>query len=152
MPRRMKLLMSGMGAVLAVLSVMTGLLWSQLQALDRRTVLDEAYVNCYNKELFQTAECQLSGVDYGSPWYEGGQDLALEFTLRPVQQFKGWSVLGYTAEIQGRAAPWWLEAGGQPCRAAKFLVHPAFSIMNTGSYFSNLGSGRARAMDPNCGR
>ena len=41
MPRRMKLLMSGMGAVLAVLSVMTGLLWSQLQALDRRTVLDE---------------------------------------------------------------------------------------------------------------
>jgi DNA-binding XRE family transcriptional regulator len=114
MPRRMKLLMSGMGAVLAVLSVMTGLLWSQLQALDRRTVLDEAYVNCYNKELFQTAECQLSGVDYGSPWYEGGQDLALEFTLRPVQQFKGWSVLGYTAEIQGRAAPWWLEPGGQP--------------------------------------
>ena len=114
MPRRMKLLMSGMGAVLAVLSVMTGLLWSQLQALDRRTVLDEASVNCYNKELFQTAECQLSGVDYGSPWYEGGQDLALEFTLRPIQQFKGWSVLGYTAEIQGRAAPWWLEPGGQP--------------------------------------
>jgi transposase InsO family protein len=23
-----------------------------------------------------------------------------------------------------------------PCRAAKFLVHPAFSLMNTGSYFS----------------
>ena len=114
MPRRMKLLMSGMGAVLAVLAVMTGLLWSQLQALDRRTVLDEAYVNCYNKELFQTAECQLSDMEFDFLWYEGDQDLTLDFTLRPVKQLKGWSIVGYTAVIQSRPKPWWLEPEGQP--------------------------------------
>ena len=117
-PRRMKLLLSGMGAALVILSVMTGLLWSLVQTLKLQTVLNEDYVDCHNRELFQTAECQLSGVDFGSLWYEGTQDLILDFTLRPVKQFKGWNVIGYTAVILSRAEPWWLEPGGQPSDSA----------------------------------
>ena len=75
--------------------------------------LNEEYVSCYHRELFQTAECRLSDIELGFPWYEGDQDLTLDFTLRPVKQFKGWSVLGYTAIIQSRAPIWWLN-GGQP--------------------------------------
>lgn len=89
------------------------MLWSQVLSLERQTALNEEYVSCYHRELFQTAECRLSDIELGFPWYEGDQDLTLDFTLRPVKQFKGWSVLGYTAIIQSRAPIWWLN-GGQP--------------------------------------
>lgn len=112
-PRRMKLLLAGLGAALLILAILVGTLWSQVRVLEQQTALNEDYVSCYDRELFQTAECELSDMDYGSPWYEGGQDLTLDFTLRPVKQFKGWEVIGYTARIQGRAAPWWL-GEGQP--------------------------------------
>ena len=114
MSRRMKLLLAGMGAALLILAILVGTLWSQVLALSRQAVLDEDYVSCYDRELFQTAECRLSDMELGSPWYEGDQDLTLDFSLRPVQQFKGWEVIGYTARIQGRNVPWWLEPGGQP--------------------------------------
>lgn len=113
-PRRIKLLLAGLGAAVLILAVIVGTLWSQVLALSRQAALDEDYVLCYNRELFQTAECELSDMDYGFLWYEGDQDLTLDFTLRPVKQFKGWTVIGYTARIQGRAKPWWLEPGGQP--------------------------------------
>lgn len=112
-PRRMKLLLAGMGAAILVLAILVGTLWSQVRVLEQQTALNEDYVLCYDRELFQIAECTLSDMDYGSPWYEGDQDLTLEFTLRPVKQFKDWEVIGYTARIQGRAAPWWL-GEGQP--------------------------------------
>lgn len=112
--KRAKIFLAGMGAAILILVIAVGVLWSQVQALERQTVLDEDYVSCYHRELFQTAECELSDMDYGSPWYEGDQDLTLDFTLRPVKQFKGWEVIGYTAHIQGRNAPWWLVPGGQP--------------------------------------
>ena len=112
--RRMKLLLAGMGASILILAVLVGTLWSRIQALELQTVLDEGYVQCYDRELFQTAECQLSDIELGFPWYEGDQDLTLDFTLRPVKQFKGWNVVGYTAVIYSRAEPWWLEPGGQP--------------------------------------
>lgn len=111
--RRIKLLLAGLGAAVLILAVLVGALWSQVRTLERLTVLDEDYVMCYHRELFQTAECELSEMELGFPWYEGDQDLTLDFTLRPVKQFKGWEVIGYTAEIQGRAPIWWLD-GGQP--------------------------------------
>lgn len=113
-PRRLNLLLTGMGAAILLLAILVGTLWSQVRVLKQQTALNEDYVSCYDRELFQAAECTLSDMDYGSPWYEGGQDLTLEFTLRPVKQFKGWEVIGYTARIQGRNAPCWLEPGGQP--------------------------------------
>ena len=113
-PRWQTLLLAGMGAALVILSVLTGILWSQLQELKLQTVLNEDYVDCRNRELFQTAECTLSDIEPGFLWYEGDQDLTLNFTLRPVKQFKGWNVIGYTVIIQSRPAPWWLEPGGQP--------------------------------------
>lgn len=113
-PRWQTLLLAGMGAALVILSVLTGILWSQLQELKLQTVLNEDYVDCRNRELFQTAECTLSDIEPGFLWYEGDQDLTLNFTLRPVKQFKGWNVIGYTVVIQSRPAPWWLEPGGQP--------------------------------------
>ena len=54
-PKRMKALLIGMGAVLAILSVLTGILWSQIRALELQIVLSEGYVECYDRELFQTA-------------------------------------------------------------------------------------------------
>ena len=130
-----------MGTAILILAILVGTLWSQVRVLEQQTVLNEDYVLCYDRELFQIAECTLSDMDYGSPWYEGDQDLTLEFTLRPVKQFKDWEfgfpqargnqdltltftlepirlfkdweVIGYTARIQGRAAPWWL-GEGQP--------------------------------------
>lgn len=113
-PRKQKFLLAGIVTVLAVLAVLVGSLWSQIQALQRQTVLDEDYVDCYDRELFQTAECRLSDIDLGFLWYEGDQDLTLDLTLRPVKQFKGWTVLGYTATVQSRPPIWWLEPGGQP--------------------------------------
>ncbi|WP_251318870.1 helix-turn-helix domain-containing protein [Flintibacter muris] len=110
---RAKALLAGMGAALLILAVLVGMLWSQVLSLERQTALNEEYVSCYHRELFQTAECRLSDIELGFPWYEGDQDLTLDFTLRPVKQFKGWSVLGYTAIIQSRAPIWWLN-GGQP--------------------------------------
>lgn len=112
-PRRIKLLLAGMGAALLILAILVGTLWAQVRTLERLTVLDEDYVMCYHRELFQTAECKLSDMELGFPWYEGDQDLTLDFTLRPVKQFKGWNVIGYTVEIQGRAPIWWL-GEGQP--------------------------------------
>ena len=117
-PKRMKALLIGMGAVLAILSVLTGILWSQIRALELQIVLSEGYVECYDRELFQTAECAPGDMELGFPWYEGDQDLTLDFTLRPVKQFKGWNVIGYTAVILSRAEPWWLEPGGQPSDSA----------------------------------
>lgn len=117
-PRWQKLLLAGMGAVLAILSVLTGILWSQTQTLKRQTVLNEEYIGCYDRELFQTAECTLSDIDFGFLWYEGDQDLTLDFTLRPVKQLKGWSVVGYSAVILSRPGPWWLEPEGQPDTSA----------------------------------
>lgn len=111
--RRQKFLLAGMGAAILILAILVGTLWSQVLTLRRQTALDEDYTLCYHRELFQIAECALSDMDYGSPWYEGDQDLTLEFTLRPVKQFKGWEVIGYTARIQGRNPPWWL-GEGQP--------------------------------------
>lgn len=113
-PRRMKLLLAGMEAAILILSILVGTLWSQVRVLEQQAALNEEYVSCYDRELFQTAECELSDMELGFPWYEGDQDLTLDFTLRPVQQFKGWTVIGYTARIQSRAKPWWLEPGGQP--------------------------------------
>lgn len=113
-PRRIKLFLAGMGTALLILAILVGTLWSQVRTLERLTVLDEDYVSCYDRELFQTAECKLSDMELGFLWYEGDQDLTLDFTLRPVKQFKGWSIIGYSARIQGRAKPWWLESGGQP--------------------------------------
>lgn len=112
-PRRMKLLLTGLGAALLILAILVGTLWSQVRVLEQQTALNEDYVSCYDRELFQTAECELSDMELGFPWYEGDQDLTLDFTLRPVKQFKDWEVIGYTARIQGRAAPWWL-GEGQP--------------------------------------
>ena len=113
-PRWQKFLLAGMGSALVILSIMTGILWSQFQVLNRQTVLNEDYVDSRDRELFQTAECQLSDMEFDFLWYEGGQDLTLDFTLRPVKQLKGWSVIGYTAVIYSQAEPWWLEPGGQP--------------------------------------
>ena len=113
-PRWQKFLLAGMGAALVILSVMTGILWSQFQVLTRQTVLSEDYIDSRDRELFQTAECQLSDMEFDFLWYEGDQDLTLDFTLRPVKQLKGWSVVGYTAVIQSRPKPWWLEPEGQP--------------------------------------
>ena len=113
-PRWQKFLLAGMGAALVILSVMTGILWSQFQVLTRQTVLNEDYIDSRDRELFQTAECQLSDMEFDFLWYEGDQDLTLDFTLRPVKQLKGWSVVGYTAVIQSRPKPWWLEPEGQP--------------------------------------
>ena len=113
-PKRMKVLLAGMGAALLALAIMVGALWSQVRTLELQAVLNEDYVDSCNRELFQTAEYTLSDMDYGLPWYEGTQDLTLEFTLRPVKQLKGWSVIGYTAVILSRPESWWLEPGGQP--------------------------------------
>ena len=113
-PRWQKFLLAGMGAALVILAVMTGILWSQFQVLTRQTVLSEDYIDSRDRELFQTAECQLSDMEFDFLWYEGDQDLTLDFTLRPVKQLKGWSVVGYTAVIQSRPKPWWLEPEGQP--------------------------------------
>lgn len=112
-PKRTKAILAGMGTAILLLAVMVGMLWSQLQSLERQTALNEEYVSCYNRELFRTAECEVSDIELDFPWYEGDQDLTLDFTLRPVKQFKGWEVIGYTAIIQGRAPIWWLD-GGQP--------------------------------------
>ena len=113
-PRRMKLLLAGMGAAILILSILVGTLWSQVRVLEQQAALNEEYVSCYDRELFQTAECELSDMELGFPWYEGNQDLTLDFTLRPVKQLKGWSIVGYTAVIQSRPKPWWLEPEGQP--------------------------------------
>ena len=64
-PRWQTLLLAGMGAALVILSVLTGILWSQLQELELQTVLNEDYVDCRNRELFQTAECTLSDIEPG---------------------------------------------------------------------------------------
>ena len=113
-PRWQKLLLAGMGAALVILAVLMGSLWSQLHTLELQAVLDEDYVDSRDRELFQVAECQLSDMEFGFLWYEGSQDLTLDFTLRPVKQLRDWSVIGYTAVIYSRAEPWWLEPGGQP--------------------------------------
>ena len=113
-PRWQKFLLAGMGSALVILSIMTGILWSQLQVLNRHPVLNEDYDDCLHRELLHPPECQLSDMEFDFLWYEGDQDLTLDFTLRPVKQLKGWSVIGYTAVIQSRPKPWWLEPGGQP--------------------------------------
>lgn len=112
-PRRMKLLLAGLGAAILILAILVGTLWSQVLALNRQAVLDEDYVSCYDRELFQTAECALSDIELGFPQAKGTQDLTLTFTLEPVRLLKDWEVIGLTARIEGRN-PWTLHPDGTP--------------------------------------
>lgn len=112
-PRRIKLLLAGMGAAILVLAILVGTLWSQVQVLEQQTALNEDYVSCYDRELFQTAECELSDIELGFPQAKGTQDLTLTFTLEPVRLLKDWEVIGLTARIEGRN-PWTLHPDGTP--------------------------------------
>lgn len=111
--RRIKLLLAGLGAAVLILAVIVGTLWSQVLALSRQAALDEDYVSCYDRELFQTAECELSDMELGFPQAKGTQDLTLTFTLEPVRLLKDWEVIGLTARIEGRS-PWTLHPDGTP--------------------------------------
>ena len=112
-PRRMKLFLAGMGTIILILSVMVGALWFQVLALNRQTVLEEEYTLCSGRNLFQTAECQLSEIELGFPQARGDQDLTLNFTLKPVKELKNWTVIGLTAQICGRD-PWGQHPDGTP--------------------------------------
>lgn len=111
--KRTKALLAGMGAAILILAILVGTLWSQVLALSRQAVLDEDYVSCYDRELFQTAECTLSDIELGFPQAKGTQDLTLAFTLEPVRLLKDWEVIGLTARIEGRN-PWTLHPDGTP--------------------------------------
>jgi len=110
--RRQKLLLGGMGAVLLALLVAVGALWAQVQALALRYSAEEEYVSA-DGALFQTAECKLSEIGLGFPQARGTQDLTMDFTLKPVKQLKGWTVVGLTARIEGRD-PWGEYPDGTP--------------------------------------
>lgn len=109
---RMKLLLAGMGTAILVLALVVGALWSQVLSLNRRTVLEEEYV-LIDREIFQTAECQLSEIELGFPQARGDQDLTLTFTAKPVKELKNWTVIGLTAYIEGRN-PWGQHPDGTP--------------------------------------
>lgn len=102
--RRQALLWCGTWAVLLLLIVTTGLLWSQLQALSIQHSMEEEYVLA-GGAIFQTAECRLSDIELGFPQARGTQNLTMEFSLKPVKQLKGWTVIGLTASIEGHN-PW----------------------------------------------
>ena len=106
--RRQRLLLAGMGAAILILAVVVGALWAQVQTLDRdltrRLSITEEYALCSGRDLFQTAQCRLSGID-GPPVACGTQDLTLDFTLEPVEQLEGWEVIGLTAFVEGKIYP-----------------------------------------------
>lgn len=110
--RRQKLLLGGISAVLLALLIAVGTLWGQVQDLALRYSAEEEYVAA-DGVLFQTAECKLSEIDLGFPQARGTQDLTLDFTLKPVEQLKGWSVIGLTAQICGHD-PWGEYPDGTP--------------------------------------
>lgn len=111
--RRMRLLLSGMGAAVLLLAILVGALWSQVMVLNRQATIDEEYAYCEGHELFQTAECTLSDIELGFLQARGEQDLTLDLTLKPVQQLKDWEVIGFTASIQG-CNPWTQHPDGTP--------------------------------------
>lgn len=112
-PKWIKALLAGLGAAVLILAVMVGVLWSQVLALNRQTVLEEEYTLCSGRDLFQTAKCQLSDIELGFPQARGDQDLTLNFTLKPVKELKSWTVIGLTAHIWGRD-PWGQHPDGTP--------------------------------------
>lgn len=112
-PKRTNVILAGIGAALLILAVLVGTLWSQVLTLSRRTAAEEEYVLCADQNLFQTAECALSDIDLGFPQAQGDQDLTLDFILKPVQQLRGWEVIGLTARIDGRN-PWGKHPDGTP--------------------------------------
>lgn len=112
-PKRIKAILAGMGAAILILAATVGVLWSQVLSLNRQAIAGEEYVLCSGRELFQTAECALSDIDLGFPQARGGQDLTLNFTLKPVKELKNWSVIGLTARIEGRD-PWGKHPDGTP--------------------------------------
>ena len=111
-PRWVKLLLAGMGTAILILAVTAGALWSQVQTLNRRSIQEEEYV-ITDRNIFQTAQCQLSDIELGFPQARGDQDLTLTFALKPVKQLKNWSVLGFSAYISGRN-PWGENPDGTP--------------------------------------
>lgn len=113
--RRQVFFLSGMAAAILILAVLVGVLWFQVRPLTRRlSANDVVYSACYGRDLFQIAECSLSDISLGFLKAQGEQDLTLEFTLRPVKQLKGWTVIGLTADINGQNPAWWLDPKGQP--------------------------------------
>ena len=111
-PRRIKFLLSGMGAAILILTIMVGALWSQVLALNRQAIADEEYVFT-DRGIFQAAECRLSDIELGFPQARGDQDLTLTFCLKPVEQLRGWEVIGFTAHIWG-SDPWGQHPDGTP--------------------------------------
>lgn len=107
-----KALLAGMGAAILILAVMVGVLWSRVLVLSRQTALEEEYV-LSDREIFQTAECQLSDIELGFPLARGDQDLTLNFTLKPIKELKNWTVIGLTARIEGHD-PWGKHPDGTP--------------------------------------
>lgn len=110
--RRLKILLAGMGAAILILAVTVGALWSQVLTLNRRAVLEEEYVFT-DREILQTAECELSKIELGFPQARGDQDLTLNFTLKPIKELKNWTVIGLSAYIEGRN-PWGQHPDGTP--------------------------------------
>ena len=112
-PKRIKAVLAGMGAAILILAVTAGALWSQVLALSRQSLAAEEYVLCSGRDLFRTAECQLSDIELGFPQARGDQDLTLNFTLKPVKELKNRTVIGLTARIEGRD-PWGQHPDGTP--------------------------------------
>ena len=107
-PRRQKLLLAGIGAAILILAIALGALWVRVlsldQALTRQLSYGEEYVTVSCQDLFQRAECRLSGID-SPPLACGTQDLTLDFTLEPVEQLEGWEVIGLSAFVEGQLYP-----------------------------------------------
>lgn len=80
-PRRLNLLLAGMGAAILLLAILVGTLWSQVRALSQQSSTEEAYVTNIDRTVFQAAD-----------WSLGGD--SLDFTLKPVKEFKGWELIG----------------------------------------------------------
>lgn len=110
--RPQRLLLSGMGAALLLLSVLVGTLWLQVRTLNRQFTAEEEYV-LTDRGIFEAAECALSDIELGFLQARGEQDLTLDFTLKPTRQLKGWEVIGFTASIEG-SDPWTQHPDGTP--------------------------------------
>ena len=131
-PRRQRLLLAGMGAAILVLALAVGALWAQVQTLNqdlaRQLSYDEEYTLCTGRDLFQTAQCRLSGMEPGPPVACGTRDLTLDFTLEPVEQLKGWEVIGLTAFVEGKIYPVDSRVEHLPTRSSRGTASAALTL------------------------
>lgn len=86
-PKKEKYLLAGMGALLLVLVVAVAVLWAQVQGLSQQISMEEEYVFNADRTVFETADYRFT--DDGS---------ALDLTLKPVKQLKGWEIVGLTVD------------------------------------------------------